>query len=417
MLNGVKPQSPAEGGSRKGGSSHLSKMHHPVPKGGDVREALHQVNREVGGNRAIAAKPRRWMGVVDEAPKRPVAPAWNPGGTALPGPAARERAQVARGPHLAFRKDYHKVDPAEMVKRLGPGDEAGGVRPFRGVDGLRPEQQKMWEMKQPQKPGAWQDKYPKSYEQNGPAGPIPPGKMRVGPDRVGPVLEMKARRVDLRPHAKGHEEIDAHRVGVFPVWDPSQPPPNTADFAFDPDFLMKRMPADPEDRARAAAPALNARRSAAVDRLFGAIDPEKTGKIEVRKLLSHLQARRFKKRLDFWSRDGVLVSPDDLDEQLQGMLMSLLQRQSKDVRVQAAFLPSGGLQGCRAGRLGTLSGHVRLTELRDVYAALAVHIHDDVYFEQILEETWDVGGLVQEEGCGPVVNGRLESLDINANFR
>merc|ERR1719261_63695 len=209
-------------------------------------------------------------------------------------------------------------------------------------NGLRPEQQKMWEMKQPQKPGAWQDKYPKSHEQNGPAGPIPPGKMRVGLDRVGPVLEMKARRVDLRPHAKGHEEIDAHRVGVFSVWDPSHPPPNTADFAFDPDFLMKRMPADPEDRARAAAPALNARRSAAVDRLFGAIDPEKTGKIEVRKLLSHLQARRFKKRLDFWSRDGVLVSPDDLDEQLQGMLMSLLQRQSKDVRVQAAFLPSGG---------------------------------------------------------------------------
>ena len=273
------------------------------------------------------------------------------------GAPARDREQEARGPHLGFRKDYNKVP---LVKFVADRDQVGGVRPFRGVDGLRPEQQKMWEMKQPQKPGGWQGKYPKSHEQKGPAGQIQQGKMRIGADKVGPVLEMKLRRVDLRPHARGHDEIDVHRVGVFPTW--PQPPPNEDDFIFDPD-RPKPVPADPEDRSRAEH-GLNSRRSMAVRRLFTALDPHGTGKIEIRVMLSHLNQRCYRKFLDFWSRNGVLVSPDDLDEQLLGMLTSLIQKESKDVRMQTAFMPSGTGAGCRSGRLGTLTGYVRLRELQ-----------------------------------------------------
>lgn len=248
----------------------------------------------------------------------------------------------------------------------------------------------------------------------GPKGPIPKGQQRIGADRVGPIVEFKQRRVDLRPHARGHDKVDDHRIGVFPTW--PLPKPNEDDFKFDPD-RPRTVPDDPEDRARAAAPVLNARRSTAVKRLFMALDPRATGKIEIRQLFTHLRPQAFKKRLDFWSRDGVLVSPDDLDEQLLGMLTSLIQNSSKDVRMQHAFMPSGTGSGGRTGRLGTLSGYVRLIELQDVYAHLGCHIHDDGYFEEILENTWDVSGVARNALVGRVENGRLEYLDINGNMR
>ena len=161
---------------------------------------------------------------------------------------------------------------------------------------------------------------------------------------------------------------------------------------------------------------LNARRAAAVKRLFMALDPYGTGKIEIRELLRHLRPQAYRKRLDFWSRDGVLVSPDDLDEQLLGMLTSLIQQESKDVRLQSAFMPSGTGSGCRTGRMGSVTGKVRLIELQDVYAKLACHIYDDVYFEEILEDTWQVRELVRKD-AGRVDNGRLADLDINGNMR
>jgi hypothetical protein len=78
------------------------------------------------------------------------------------------------------------------------------------------------------------------------------------------------------------------------------------------------------------------------------------------------------------------------------MLTSLLQKQSKDVRLRAAFMPSGTVSGCRAGRMGNLTGMVSLIELQDVYAALGCHILDDGYFEEILQNTWEF----KEEGTG-----------------
>ena len=260
----------APGGSRKGGSAQLEKMHQPVPKGGSVREVLGARNNNVdaGSHAANAVKNRRWMGVVDEAPKRPVIAAWNPGGRAREGNA---RGVVARGPHLGFRKDYHKQGAAEFVR----SDEVG-VRPYRGVDAIRPDQIPVWEMKQPQKPGPWQNKYPMSHEQNGPNGPIQQGRVRIGADRVGPVLEFKHRRIDLRPHAQAHGKVDAHRIGVFPVW--PLPPQDTDASKFDPD-RRRTIPEDPEDRSRAAPAVLNSRRSTAVKRLFMALDPRATGKV------------------------------------------------------------------------------------------------------------------------------------------
>jgi hypothetical protein len=406
----------APGGGRKAGSAQLAAMHQPVPPGGSVREVLRHVNNG-GASKAAAphgtaapAAKKRWMGVVDDAPRRPVAPAWNPGGRALPpGEPARGAGAVARGPHLAFRKDYHQQEPAQFVR-----EDKVGVRPHHGVDGLRPDQVPVWEMKQPQKPGPWQPAYPKCHAQNGPDGPFPQGRERLGADRVGPIVEFKQRRVDLRPHAQGHDRVDAHRIGVFPTW--PLPAPSEED-AFDPD-RPRTVPADPEDRSRAAAPVLNARRSAAVRRLFMALDPRATGKIEIRELLSHMRPQAFRKRLDFFGRDGVLVSPDDLDEQLSGMLTSLIQKQSKDVRLQTAFMPSGTGKGCRTGRMGNLTGKVSLLELQDVYAALGCHIHDDRYFEEILENTWEITGEPRKE-VGRASNGLipLEYLDVNGNMR
>jgi len=416
------------GGGRKGGSAQLTKMHDAVPKGGSIREVLSHVNRvPPAQDKAPPGRAfnRRWMGVVDDAPKRgPGASAWCPGGRAMVGnPAAG--ASAARGPHLGFKKDYHrqhieKVDASNQKDRFAAvhyaRDDKVAVRPYRGVDGLQPDYVPVWELKQPQKPGAWQPAYPKCHGDGnmGPKGAIPKGERRVGPDRVGSIVEFKQRRVDLRPHAQGHAKIDDHRISVFPAW--PLPPPNEDDSRFDPD-RPRTMPADPEDRSRAAAPVLNARRSTAVKRLFMAMDPRAIGKIEIRDLLTHLRPQAFKKRLDFWSRDGVLVSPDDLDEQLLGMLTSLIQNCSKDVRMQNAFMPSGTGAGGRAGRLGTLSGYVRLIELQDVYASLGCHIHDDGYFEEILENTWNVSGVARNKDFDRVENGRLEYLDINGNLR
>jgi len=413
------------GGSRKGGSAQLERMHQPVPKGGSVREVLGHVNdgraaaAEVKRQAAAAVQNRRWMGVVDDAPRRPVVAAWNPGGRARegqvpPGRAregpSREGQVPARGPHLGFRKDYHKMDGVDKVVL----DDQVGVRPYRGVDGIRPDQIPVWEMKQPQKPGAWQNKYPLLHAQNGPNGPIPQGRMRIGPDRVGPIAEFKHRRIDLRPHAQGHGKVCAHRVGVFPSW--PLPPHDESVFKFDP-ARPQTVPADPEDRSRAAAPTLNPRRAAAVHRVFMAMDPHATGKVEIREMLSHLRPLAYKKRLDFFGRDGVLVSPDDLDEQLLGLLTSLIQARSKDVRLQNAFMPSGSGAGCRTGRLGSLTGHVKLKELLDIYAALSVHIYDDEYFEEILESTWALDAVARRGDVGRVENGRLEYLDVNANMR
>jgi hypothetical protein len=97
------------------------------------------------------------------------------------------------------------------------------------------------------------------------------------------------------------------------------------------------------------------------------------------------------------------------------MLTSLLQKQSKDVRLRAAFMPSGTVSGCRAGRMGNLTGMVSLIELQDVYAALGCHIHDDGYFEEILQNTWEF--KEPQKDVGPVRNGRLEYLDVNGNMR
>jgi hypothetical protein len=403
----------APGGSRKAGSAHLVQMHQPVPPGGSVLEVLRNVNNcaEAASRRpgAAPAAKKRWMGITaDDAQQRPVAPAWNPGGRAREGAPARGADVVARGPHLAFRRDYYKQEPENYVK-----PEKVGVRPYRGVDGVRPEQQPVWEMKQPQKPGPWQPAYPKCHAQNGPEGPFPQGRERLGADLVGPIVEFKQRRVDLRPHAQGHGKVDAHRISVFPSW----PLPAQHDEEYcilNPD-RERTLPADPEDRSRAAAPVLNARRSAAVRRVFMALDPYATGKIEIRELLSHMRPQAFRKRLDFFGRDGVLVSPDDLDEQLSGMLTSLLQKQSKDVRLRAAFMPSGTASGCRAGRMGNLTGMVSLLELQDVYAALGCHIHDDGYFEEILQNTWEF--KEPQKDVGRVRNGRLEYLDVNGNMR
>ncbi len=394
-------------------------MHQPVPKGGSVREALGNVNDGTAVHRsrqaAAAVKSRRWMGLVDDVPRRPVVAAWNPGGRAREGQAPQghglEGHVPARGPHLGFRKDYHKMGVEEVVR-----DEKVGVRHYRGVDGIRPDQIPVWEMKQPQKPGAWQNKYPHSHAQNGPSGPIPQGRMRIGPDRVGPIAELKHRRIDLRPHAQGHGKVDAHRISVFPSW--PLPPHDESVFKFDP-ARPQTVPADPEDRSRAAASTLNSRRAAAVHRIFMALDQHATGKVDIREMLSHLRPLAYKKRLDFFGRDGVLVSPDDLDEQLLGLLTSLIQDRSKDVRLQNAFMPSGSGAGCRTGRLGTLTGHVKLRELVDIYAALSVHIYDDEYFEEILENTWDLDAVARPErgNVGRVENGRLEYLDVNANMR
>lgn len=156
------------GGGRKGGSAQLAKMHQPVPKGhpggSSIRMALSHVNREAA---VAAVQNRRWIGVVDDAPKRPVIAAWNPGGRAHVGnPAAGKNndahVEVARGPHLGFKKDYHrqhvdKQDAANHNDRFAADhyvkSQKVGVRPFRGVDGLRPDHVPVWETKQPQKPG------------------------------------------------------------------------------------------------------------------------------------------------------------------------------------------------------------------------------------------------------------------------
>ena len=47
---------------------------------------------------------------------------------------------------------------------------------------------------------------------------------------------------------------------------------------------------------------------------------------------------------------------------------------------------------------------------------LGVHIHDDAYFEEILEDTWNLKDMARED-IVPLKNGRLEYLDVNANFR
>ena len=119
------------GGGRKAGSAQLMKMHDPVPKGGSIREALSQVNNKAESRpapqKAKAHWPSgKWMGVVNEAPKRPVAPAWNPGGRAAHGAPAGGANEAARQPHLGFRNDYHKHGPQEYVKA-----EKAGVRPYR----------------------------------------------------------------------------------------------------------------------------------------------------------------------------------------------------------------------------------------------------------------------------------------------
>jgi hypothetical protein len=53
---------------------------------------------------------------------------------------------------------------------------------------------------------------------------------------------------------------------------------------------------------------------------------------------------------------------------------------------------------------------------QEVYAVLGVHIHDDAYFEEILEDTWNLKDMARED-IVPLKNGRLEYLDVNANFR
>ena len=141
--------------------------------------------------------------------------------------------------------------------------------------------------------------------------------------------------------------------------------------------------------------------------------------VDIRELLSRRRPQAYKKRLDFFGRDGILVSPDDLDEQLLGLLTSLIQDKSKDIRLYNSFMPSGNGSGCRAGRLGTLTASVKLCELLEVYAALSVHVYDDEYFEEILENTWDVEEVARPERreMGRVENGRLEYLDVNGNMR
>ena len=73
---------------------------------------------------------------------------WRPGIYEEGARPARGADVVASGPHLAFRRDYYQQEPANYVKT-----KKVGVRPYRGVNGLRPEQQPGWEVKQPQKPG------------------------------------------------------------------------------------------------------------------------------------------------------------------------------------------------------------------------------------------------------------------------
>jgi hypothetical protein len=398
------PKGEAPGGGRKAGSAHLTNMHDPVPKGppggSQIREALLHVNYDLKSSAAANVDHRRWIGVAEaqqvlhrsEVEKKNVCRAWCPGGKSMVGNPAAGSAAVARGPYLGFKNDYHKQGNAGDMVKPGPGDPPAarmdeGVRPYRGVNGIRMDYVPVWEMKKPQKPGPWQPNYPKCHG-DGPQGRgekiVRPGQMRIGPDPVGPIVEFKQRRVDLRPHALGHDNIDAHRIGVFPAW--PHPPYNDEDFIFDPD-RPKTVPADPEDRSRAAPAVLNARRSAAVKRLFMTFDPMGTGKIEIRQLLAHLRPQAFKNSLDPMSRVNIAVSPDDLDEHLRGLLTATIQQKSKDVRIQTAFMPSAG---CRAGRLGTLAGKVSLIELQDIYAALGCHVFDDGYFEELLEHMWDV---------------------------
>jgi hypothetical protein len=83
--------------------------------------------------------------------------------------------------------------------------------------------------------------YPKSHIPPGPGGSIPPGGFRLGADRVGPIVEFQARRIDQRAYARGHGHVDAERIGVFRGPDDARLREKFANAA----------PSDPEDRSRA----------------------------------------------------------------------------------------------------------------------------------------------------------------------
>jgi hypothetical protein len=83
--------------------------------------------------------------------------------------------------------------------------------------------------------------YPKSHIPPGPGGSIPPGGFRLGADRVGPIVEFQARRIDQRAYARGHGHVDVERIGVFRGPDDARLREKFANAA----------PSDPEDRSRA----------------------------------------------------------------------------------------------------------------------------------------------------------------------
>ncbi|EKX34038.1 hypothetical protein GUITHDRAFT_119779 [Guillardia theta CCMP2712] len=354
-------QSP--GGGRKGGSSHLESMHKPVEKGGSVRQVLEHREEAKPVMKHGADKKRHAQ--ADHKQQHPV---WRPGGYALVGDMYKDNGRkVARGPYFGVPRDYWRREEENLLPSAGPGAQASSplihhrsaVKPQQGIYGLHSDKQQVWESVIPARAGPWSVFKQRYHLQNGPSRPLPKGVVKVGPDCVGPIVEFRERRADMRDHARGHERIDVDRVQVYPPWPIAQAIEQAwqgqEKFAkrgvyFEDDLKF-------EDQSRPQQAPLNARRRKIIADLFSRIGPGSDGKLEVQELFKAMKVDKFRKLFDYTSRQGTKVVRDDEQEHLVGLFVSLLKHEA-DAKITSQ-------------------------EFEQVMVALGCHIYEDEEFRTL----------------------------------
>mmetsp|Transcript_34965 Transcript_34965/g.79087 ORF Transcript_34965/g.79087 Transcript_34965/m.79087 type:complete len:360 (-) Transcript_34965:1902-2981(-) len=329
--------SQAPGGGRKGGSSHLQSMHMPVEKGGSVRQVLER-QEEPKPEVKPRAEKRNKMPLAEHKQQHPV---WRPGGYALVGDQYKDNGRKAvRGPYFGVPRDYWKREEENLVaspqgivaaEASSPAlHNRNAVKPYPGVYGLHSDKQQVWENVIPAKAGPWSVFKQRYHLQNGPSRPLPKGVQRIGPDCVGPIVEFRERRPDMRDHARGHERIDVDRVQVYPPW----PVAKAIEQAWQGQekFAKRGVYFEDElelgDRSRPPPQQLNERRRRMIHEIFEKVGPGRDGKVDIQKLLKALKVGKFRKFVDYNSRQGTAVVIDDEEEQRLSSFVSLLKHEA-----------------------------------------------------------------------------------------